>query len=219
MSLLQKTLEYYSGDRTEILSYVPEDANRILEIGCGQGNFARHLLRGSREVWGVEPNVQAAQVASSKLTKVFSCKIEDCIHKVPDNYFDVIIFNDVLEHLLDPWGILEMMRSKLSEDGEIVASLPNLRYVKNLFNIFIRKDWVYEEAGILDATHVRFFTRKSMIRLFTKSKYQILRIDGLCRTTSIKGFILALILNIVSFGYHDDVFFKQYVIIAKRRVI
>jgi 2-polyprenyl-3-methyl-5-hydroxy-6-metoxy-1,4-benzoquinol methylase len=216
MSLLEKKLSYYSGERIDMLAYISKDANRILEIGYGQGNFAAQLLKPTREVWGIEPNGEAAQVASKKLYKVFSQKIEDCIHEIPDNYFDAIIFNDVLEHLLDPWHILKIIMDKLAQEGQVIASIPNFRYVTNLFNILIKKDWVYEDAGILDAMHIRFFTKKSIKRLFLQSNYQILQMAGICRTTSFKGLILAALINLFSLGYHQDIFFKQYVVIAKR---
>lgn len=216
MILLKKELAYYSGSRTDMLSYVPQDAHRILEIGCGQGNFAAQLLKSTREVWGVEPNVEAAQIASQKLYKVFNQKIDDCIHEIPDNYFDAILFNDVLEHLLDPWHILKITRAKLSQNGKVIASIPNFRYVTNLFNILIKKDWVYEDAGILDSSHIRFFTKKSVNILFLQSNYQILKMKGICRTSSFKGFMLASLINILSLGYHQDIFFKQYVVIAKK---
>jgi 2-polyprenyl-3-methyl-5-hydroxy-6-metoxy-1,4-benzoquinol methylase len=216
MSLLEKKLIYYSGDRIDMLAYISKDANRILEIGCGQGNFAAQLLKPTREVWGIEPNVEAAKIASTKLYKVLSQKVEDCIHEIPDNYFDAIIFNDVLEHLLDPWHILKIIRVKLSQEGKVIASIPNFRYITNLFNILIKKDWVYEDAGILDATHIRFFTKKSINKLFLQNNYQILKMEGICRTTSFKGLMLASLINLFSLGYHHDIFFKQYVVIAKK---
>ena len=216
MPLFEKKLSYYSGDRIDMLPYISHDANRIIEIGCGQGNFAAQLLKPTREVWGIEPNVEAAQIAAAKLHRVFNQKIEDCIHEIPDNYFDAIIFNDVLEHLLDPWHILKIIRVKLSQNGKVIVSIPNFRYVTNLFNVLIKKDWIYEDSGILDATHVRFFTEKSIKRLFLQSNYQILKMEGICKTTSFKGFMLASLINLFSLGYHQDIFFKQYVVIAKR---
>jgi len=213
---LNKSLVYYSGDRPDMLAYVPSNANTILDVGCGQGKFAVQLLNSSREVWGIEPNCEAAQIASAKLYKVFDRNIEDCLDEIPDNYFDAIFFNDVLEHMVDPWNILKIIRAKLSPHGQIIASVPNFRYVTNLYNILIKKDWVYEDAGILDATHIRFFTKKSIERLFLQNNYQIIKMEGICRTTSFSGFMLASVINIFSLGYNQDIFFKQYVVVAAK---
>lgn len=216
MTSLEKNISYYSGDRPDMLAYVSSNANKILDVGCGQGNFAAQLLNPAREVWGIEPNAEAAQIASAKLHKVFDRKIEDCLDEIPDHYFDAIFFNDVLEHVIDPWNILKIIRAKLSPNGKVIASVPNFRYVTNLYNILMKKDWVYEDAGILDATHIRFFTKKSIERLFLQNNYQIIKLEGICRTTSFKGFMLASVINIFSLGYNQDIFFKQYVVVATK---
>jgi len=207
----------YPGERPEMLKYIPNESKRILEVGCGGGGFAVQLLSDRREVWAVEPDPEAAQiVVSRKLHRVLNHKIEDCSHMLPDDYFDVIICNDVLEHLYDPWRALRLLRPKLSQNGKLIASIPNFRYVTNLYQIVVQKDWRYEKAGILDATHIRFFTRKSIESLFSTCGYRILQLDGITRTKSLRGWMLAFLINVVSFGYHRDIFFKQFAIVAEK---
>jgi|GEM_PF-821072 len=208
----------YPDSRLEMLKYIPAPARRILEVGCGTGAFAMQLLSEKREVWGVEPDTEGARIAASRnLFKVFNQKIEDVIPSLPNDYFDTIIFNDVLEHLYDPWGVLRLISSKLSDEGKIIACVPNFRYVTSLYEIVVKKDWQYRnEGGVLVFPHIRFFTRKSIESMFATCGYRILRLDGITRTKSMKGFTLALLINLLSLGYHRDIFFKQFAIVAEK---
>lgn len=216
MPTIKKNKNYYAGDRIDMLPYISNDAKIILDIGCGQGNFALQLLKPEREVWGIEPDAASAQIASEKLHRVFNKKIEDCIAEIPDNYFDAIIFNDVLEHMIDPWDVLSIMGVKLSSNGKIIASIPNFRYITNLFHILVKKDLIYEDAGILDSTHLRFFTKESIKRMFEQNKYVIQTIKGISKTSSFKGLMLSSLINLLTLGSHRDIYFKQFVVIAKR---
>ena len=124
------------------------------------------------EAWGIEYNDEAATAAEEKLDKVISGKIEDALTELPDNYFDTIIFADVLEHLVDPYSVLELIKDKLSPEGELIASIPNVRHwsvVKQL----LEGRWDYQEWGIMDSTHLRFFTRQSIQSMFDKAGYNI----------------------------------------------
>jgi len=103
---MAKTPEYYNGIRSEMLGYVPDHARRILEVGCGEGNFGAVLKRRGAEVWGVEYAPEEASAAEKKLDKVFAGDITELTDKLPDHYFDVIVCNDVLEHLTNPYGVL-----------------------------------------------------------------------------------------------------------------
>ena len=128
MSLV-RGLEYYGGERPEMLRFIPGSARTILDIGCGQGKFGAQLIQLGKEVWGVEPFEEAALIAAGHLSKVLIGKIEDVIDSIPDSHFDIIILNDVIEHLIDPWGTIKDLKIKLKSDGKIIASIPNIRYL------------------------------------------------------------------------------------------
>jgi len=215
---VNKNSSYFQGDRPEMIRFVPDSSLKILDIGCGQGNFAQLLMRQDRDVWGVEPVVEAANIAKLKLNNILIGGIEDVINEIPTNYFDIIIFNDVLEHLYNPWNVLKLLKDKLNNDGKIIASIPNIRYITNLYDLIVKKDWEYKDFGILDSTHIRFFTKKTMLKLFEEQGYYINEITGIVKTASIKGVLLALLLNIVSLGTQKDVFHKQFVITAKKNI-
>lgn len=176
----QKSLSYYSQSREEILSFVPVGVEKVLEIGCGDGIFGRSLRAvRSTEVWGVEMCEKAAMSAKVNLDKVIIGNIETDAIDLPESYFDCIIFNDVLEHLRYPWIILKEIVRHLASNGYIVASIPNVRYLDNIKKLIRDKDWKYTDEGILDKTHLRFFTEKSIRKMFELCGYNVLQIEGI----------------------------------------
>ncbi len=170
--------KYYAETRPEMLSFVPPTARRVLDVGCGEGGFGA-LVKAARAatVWGVEPNAAAARRAGEKLDRVFVGRFEEADLQAAT--FDCIVFNDVLEHMYDPWGALRLARRHLTGTGVVAASLPNLTFFNVLWDLVVREEWRYEQAGILDVTHIRFFTRKGMVRLFSESGYRVRQIEGI----------------------------------------
>jgi 2-polyprenyl-3-methyl-5-hydroxy-6-metoxy-1,4-benzoquinol methylase len=170
---------YAATVRPEMSRFVPETAKRILDVGCSVGNFGEFLKsERSIEVWGVEVDEQAAEVAAKKLDNVICGGFGDNLN-LPVEHFDCIIFNDVLEHMVDPQVALVYAKQLLRDGGKIVASIPNVRYFDNLWSLLIHKNWEYVDSGILDKTHLRFFTVNSIPYLFRNSGYNIDLIEGI----------------------------------------
>jgi len=164
---------YYSNTRPEVVSFVPSNTKTILDIGCGLGGFLNFIKEEiGAETWGIEIVDKIAEKAKVTTDKILIGKVEDLLSQIPDDYFDCICFNDVLEHLLEPSEILIKIKPKLSEEGIIIASIPNVRYFFNIYELIIKKDWEYKETGILDKTHFRFFTKNSMKRMIVNSCYE-----------------------------------------------
>jgi 2-polyprenyl-3-methyl-5-hydroxy-6-metoxy-1,4-benzoquinol methylase len=203
---------YYRNVRPEMLDFVPRDAGRILEVGCGEGLFGRQLIdRQGAEVWGVEPNAEAAKVAATHLTKAENGLFGEGI-AAPRNYFDCIIFNDVLEHMEDPWQALRIAERFLRDgNATVVASIPNFRHWDNLVEVVIGKDFRYKEAGILDKTHLRFFTEKSIRDFFADAGYGVVRMAGINPTASRKFKLI----NFLSGNAIRDMRYLQYGVVAK----
>ena len=176
--------DYFSSQREEMHQFFPRGAERVLDVGCGTGEHSKALKEkfGISELWGIELDPAAADEASRCLDKVLCGDVSTLISSTPDGYFDCVIFNDVLEHLIDPWNVLNVTRSKLSDDGLVIASIPNVRYFKNLRNLVFRRDWQYEDEGVLDRTHLRFFTEKSIVSLFDECGFEVDRIQGINET-------------------------------------
>lgn len=202
---------YYGQLRPEMLPFVPATAKRVLELGCADGAFAATVKqRACAEVWGIESNLQAAGRARAVIDRVLVGDANERITELPDTYFDAIICNDVLEHLVDPWATLTQLRPKLTPDGVVVASIPNIRFIPALSQIVFRKDFPQDDWGIFDRTHLRFFTRKSIVRLFETADFKMQRIKGINADYG----PFSLFVTLFSFGYFADGFYKQYACVA-----
>ena len=171
---------YYQGTRDELLEFMPQDAATVLEIGCANGNFGYRLKqRGAREVWGVEVVETAAQQARNILDRVLVGDIAQLIDQLPERYFDLVVCNDVLEHLVDPFTVLDRLKSKISPRGALVSSIPNVRFYHTLYALVAHKQWEYQESGILDRTHLRFFTVRSIRTMYERLGYEVVRHEGI----------------------------------------
>ena len=104
---------------------------------------------------------------------------DEVYDQLPDKYFDLVICNDVIEHLPDHNDFFEKVKGKMTDDSVMVGAIPNVRHIKNLFNLLIKKDWQYQENGILDYTHLRFFTQKSLLKIFDNMSYKVEQIGGI----------------------------------------
>lgn len=202
---------YYSNIRPEMLEFVPMNGRKILEVGCGEGIFGETLIRRQNaEVWGVESNPVATDIAIKRLSRVINGEFGE-MSMLPKSYFDCIIFNDVLEHMYDPWNALAFARTLLnSPEAVIVASIPNFRYWHNLVEIVIQKEWTYKDEGTLDRTHVRFFTCESIKSLFNQAGLKIRTIRGINPTESRKLRLLDFLLR----GAVSDMRFLQFAVVA-----
>jgi len=174
-----KREEYFECPRREMLEYVPSLCRRVLDVGCGTGSFGASLRkRTGCEVWGVESHARSIPKAEENLDKVlhgyFGTELD-----LPSGYFDCIVFNDVLEHMAEPASALALARALLSSGSCVVASIPNIRHFPTVWKLVVGGEWEYKEFGILDKTHLRFFTRLSIRRLFQEAGFTIQRIDGI----------------------------------------
>tara|TARA_R110002073_G_scaffold8207_5_gene45866 strand:- start:78635 stop:79294 length:660 start_codon:yes stop_codon:yes gene_type:complete len=212
-----KNKQYYGNTRPEMLKFIPLDAQKILEVGCGEGNFSAQLVSDDNEIWAIEPNKNSASKAAEKLSKVLEGTIEEKVDEVPDGYFDVIIMNDVIEHLLEPWDDIQRLKSKLKDGGVFISSIPNVRYAKNLFNMLFKRDWKYTDDRILDITHYRFFTKKSVRRLFEENGYSVQKMKGVNMTKSFAFFPFAFLFNILFLFSQLDIFYMQFATVAKKK--
>jgi 2-polyprenyl-3-methyl-5-hydroxy-6-metoxy-1,4-benzoquinol methylase len=202
---------YYDNIRNEMIKYMPENPEKIIDVGCGNGAFAEVVKKQTgAEVWGIEYMDNEAQIAKQKLDNVFSGKCEDYIDELPDHYFDVIYFNDVLEHLVDPYMVLDKIKHKLAPGGVIISSIPNVRYHNTFMRVLIKKDWRYEDFGVMDRTHLRFFTKKSIRRMYEELGYSVVKHEGINKSRSVKPYLY----NIPVFFTQLDIRYPQYATVA-----
>ena len=167
---------YYSGSREDLIPLIPPGAKRILEIGCAAGMTGRRLKElGFHEVVGVEVLAEVAQKAMPFYERVIVGDVEKMRLPYEEGYFDCMLYGDVLEHLIDPWKVLRDHNRLLKPGGVIICSIPNVRHYKNIKKLLIRGEWRYREAGILDKSHLRFFTVKSIEAMAEEGGFEIIR--------------------------------------------
>lgn len=160
----------------ELLSLIPIQSKNIIEIGCSSGALAREFKKVSNDChWlGIEIDSKYADMAKRYCDKTVVLNIENA----PESFWeetknaDCWIFGDVLEHLKDPWAILQLIRSNISKTGSIVACIPNAQHWTLQAKLSIG-DFRYEASGLLDKTHLRWFTRQTIIEMFDQAGFQI----------------------------------------------
>jgi radical SAM superfamily enzyme YgiQ (UPF0313 family)/2-polyprenyl-3-methyl-5-hydroxy-6-metoxy-1,4-benzoquinol methylase len=162
---------YFRHVRPEIASAVPPDALSILDIGCGVGMLGKALKsdRAGRRVVGIEMNPAAARAAGETLDEVYTADVEQFSPPFARGEFDCVVFADILEHMKDPWALVRHYTSFLAPGGTFVASIPNVRFLGLIGDLAERGTWKYGDEGILDRTHLRFFTKKEFLSLMAQS--------------------------------------------------
>ncbi len=172
-----ETNTYYSNSRPEVQKLVSNSSKKILDVGCAEGIMASELkLRNQAEVWGIEIEKEIAERAKTKIDKVLVGSVESQIENLPDNFFNSIIFADVLEHLVHPDEVLKSVKSKLVNDGEIIISIPNVRHWTVIFSL-LQGTFNYEELGVFDKTHLRFFTLETATKMIIDAGFDIIDIN------------------------------------------
>jgi len=218
-----KSADYWAQSRPEILEFIPTGCGRALDVGCGSGSFGA-LLKRERgiEVWGVEPFPSAAAQAALVLDSVCQTRFNKGDINLPSGYFDCITFNDVLEHLEHPEEALRLSIGLLSPNGLVVASIPNIRCLPFLWQLAVRGRWDYTEWGTLDKTHLRFFTRSSIEKMFRGEGFEIERIEGIHPYQGNPNASRALwtayeLANLLCIGRLSDLKYLQFVVTARIR--
>lgn len=203
---------YFNLIRVELLSLIPETTKKLLDVGCGYGTLASEAKRefGVEEAIGIEKFEAAGKIASEKLDKVIIGDIESIKLNFKENYFDCIVCADILEHLVEPEKVLRKLYQILSKEGVMLVSIPNIRHIVPLLKIIFNK-LEYESSGILDKTHLRFFTLHTMKKMFEETGFKIKKIDS-NRSISLKYKIA----NLITLGLFKPFTVYQYIFVLKK---
>ena len=209
-----KVDQYFKSMRPDMVGYIPADAKDVLDVGCGGGGFAAEVKK-TRQVrfTGIEPFANAAAAAATRLDEVLQTSAEDGLGRLRGRAFDCIVFNDVLEHLVDPESVLVNAAELLRPGGVVVASIPNMRFLPVLKSLVMRAEWRYTSEGVLDRTHLRFFTHKSIAEMFVASGYLVRTLEGINPCPTSWKFRA---LNIVTSNAFADTRYLQFAIVATK---
>jgi 2-polyprenyl-3-methyl-5-hydroxy-6-metoxy-1,4-benzoquinol methylase len=173
---------YSGGPSAAVLDLLAREPKFVLDVGCSCGDFAAIAKKRfpDAKIWGVEPNQRVAETAASQIDRVL-CHLIDEIdwnkEGVQRGDIDAVFLFDVLEHIYDPWKTLLTLRNLVSETAQLLVSIPNVRNVL-LIQDLISGYWRYRRLGLLDITHIRFFTVKDMYRLFYQTGFRVVACGG-----------------------------------------
>lgn len=166
-----------------------EKRPRVLDCGCGRGALAQAIANKGYEVWGIESNSTACQTASTRLHHLIEkdlTQIEKTEPQLANVKFDFIIFSDVLEHVYDPLAVLKSYSHFLNPNGKILISLPNIANWENRIKLFFGY-FSYQDTGVMDRTHIRFFTFRTAQLLVHEAGFQVKKVD--CDPYLVRAFL------------------------------
>lgn len=210
-----KSSAYFGSARADMLRLVPKDVTNLLDVGCGSGDFGR-LFKSDRvnaTCTGIELT-DWSSVAAAHLDRVLQLDVErDDLSEL--GMFECITFNDVLEHLSDPWRVVRRLSDHLLPGGWIVASSPNLRYYEVVKALLLRRRFDYAESGVMDRTHLRFFTESTFGELFDGAGLDVVSL-GTHGGDGRLPMKLAM-LNVLLFGSISDMRDPQLYCVARAR--
>lgn len=214
---MKKHDAYYSQNRPEIRRLIPPSTKLLLDVGCGGGSFGEAIRQEHPEMTlcGIELFEDEAARARKHYDHVWSGDVHEVLSNIQDRRFDLIVFNDLLEHLVDPEKALRQSRNLLSRDGRVLASIPNMRFWPALSDLVFQGDWRYRDAGVMDSTHLRFFTRKSIVRMFDQTGYRVQDIHGINRTW-IRSWRWRFC-NVLMGGRLEDCLYPQFAVLAEAK--
>lgn len=204
---------YYCAVRKDLIDLVPPGFKSVLEIGCGDGNNADYLReKGAIYIAGIELSSKHGKAAKNKMDDVFIGSVEG---ELPgwllNTKFDLLICGDVIEHLNNPWKTLIALRNLMSPSGYLLASIPNVRHYSVIKDLVFKGRFHYVSSGLLDRTHLRFFTKSEIVELFENSGY---------RTVSWSHSEMPKrdsLISRMSFGLFDGFLVYQYYVLAQKR--
>jgi len=213
-----KQNSYFRNVRKELLDLIPVQnrIGKVLEIGAGGGDTLLYALENgyAQNIFGVELcEIDNSFQKSHQFDKFIIGNIEQMELPFSDESFDVILCGDVLEHLVDPYHIVHVLRGLLKQDGVLIASIPNIREWHTMREVFFRGDFKYTDSGILDRTHLRFFCKKNIITLFENNGMAVTKIET---NIALHGGRTNL-LNKITMGIFEEFLTYQYLTVSQKK--
>lgn len=212
-----RTPDYFATARQEIRPFLPARVSRLLDLGCGAGATVA-MVRAERDVaWagGIELMADQAQIAARVCDRVWSGDIATLPieAEIAPRSLDLVLCLDVLEHLVDPWRVVARLSDRLAPGGRLIVSVPNVRNYRFLWRLTTRGDFRYRDFGLLDRTHLRFFTRATAIELATGGGLSLVAARSVQQWRAPDW---RWLLHGLTRGRADEWLAKQWLIVAER---
>lgn len=164
---------YFNADRNDLLQFLSTDKvfNHALDIGCAAGVLGRQMVAASLVscVDGIEINADVAKQAAMILHKVWHGSVENVLPSIELSNYDLVTMADSLEHLSDPWQVLTDLHKNAVVGTRLLVSVPNIREKNVLLPLLFHGRFEYQNSGIMDRTHLHFFTRSSLINILSET--------------------------------------------------
>ena len=213
-----KTQEYFAAARTDVATLLPARVESVLEVGCGTGATLRWLKEHSPvgHTTGIELFESAAQSARPYVDRLIVGDAERLVAAgvLASEEFDLILCLDVLEHMIDPWEFVSRITRTLKPGGTLIASIPNVRHLSVIADLVARGRWDYRSAGILDRTHLRFFTLSTAKDLLSSKELEV--VELLYNVSPVRS--RSGLLNFVTFGLLKGLLATQFVLASRKKV-
>lgn len=218
MDYQDKSTNYYSNIRQDLIAFFDKKKDlKVLEIGAAYGETLFYMKENgiAKEAIGIELFEDTINKGNyKKIDRFIFGNINEIELPEYKNYFDLVLLPDVLEHIFEPKTALQKAHSFLNDKGEIVISMPNIRHYSAFLKIYLKGDFSYNESGIFDYTHVRFYCRKNIQELLESSDFQVLKQEGSIRNFKAQSF--AKIINKLTFRLFEEFLSTQYFFKAKK---
>ncbi len=219
---ITKGEKYFSNVRMDVISLLPsQPRQKVLEIGAGGGDTLLYIKVNelASEVMGVELlRMPDSNQQHPLIDKFQIADIEQENVNAPEEYFDIIICADILEHLADPWGCVARISRHLKKGGRLISSIPNIRECKTLFRIFFLGDFRYDaKGGIMDNTHLRFFCKKNIRQLMNTDSLSPIYCKPNILLKQVPEGKRRRLINRLTFGLFLDFLAIQYLCIAEKK--
>jgi 2-polyprenyl-3-methyl-5-hydroxy-6-metoxy-1,4-benzoquinol methylase len=209
----EKQKGYFDGTRIAFVQELPRKPSaRLLEIGCGNGRTAAAMKAEGKCGWvcGIELCAEPAAEARTRLDQVIVGNVEQLELDLPEKSFDILILSEVLEHLVNPGAVLQKLRRFLKPDAIVLAGSPNVCH-HSVVRMVLAGRWQYESKGIMDATHLRWFTAGTYRELFESNGFVVDRV-GPANPFSRKARIAnALLLGRMRHLFYTQIFLRAHV--------
>jgi 2-polyprenyl-3-methyl-5-hydroxy-6-metoxy-1,4-benzoquinol methylase len=217
-----KEKKYFSYVRLDVISLLPsQPGQKVLEIGAGGGNTLLYIKENklAGEVMGVElMRIPDSNQQHTLIDKFQIADIEKENINAPEEYFDVIICADILEHLTDPWNCVDKISRHLKKGGRLIVSIPNIREWKTLFRIIFLGDFRYEtKGGITDITHLRFFCKKNIRQLMSTGSLSLIYCKPNILLKEVPEGKKRRLINRITLGLFLDFLAIQYLCVAEKK--
>ncbi len=206
---------YFSNARTDILPLLPAFSDKVLEVGCGNGATLAWLKEKAscRHTTGIELLPEVGEAAKQRIDHTIIGNAEQLVSTLNGHTFQLVLLLDVLEHMVDPWSFMRRLMPLLDQGAVVLASIPNMRTAVVLSKLLFRGSFDYHDgAGIMDRTHLRWFTRKSASDLMNNEG---LVVEHIIPSPNAPG-SRSQLANTMTLGLFRDFFTEQFLIRSRK---